>query len=216
MKNQKIGLLIFWIAVVYLLVFGWLINWWVVPMYKFGTPDEINHSIWKPEGVLFWIWAFAPMIGAFMAAIGKIHQVESKKTWVTILVTVFILLISVFPKVMQFHVWAFGTIGLMISILFLATVWFWGRNHSRLENKPKTASIFQLLSLMFFFAASISLCGLLGSPWQTDPGLFFPEKVIEAGTLTSKYSGGIKIGLFLVIGFLFNFLNTFKTNPEIK
>ena len=101
-------------------------------------------------------------------------------------------------------------IGGLISLLFIALVWHWGKVHNRLEGSSRSASYFQLISYIFFYAASIGLCGLLSSPWHTDPGFYFPEKVIEAGTLDLKFSAGMKVGLFLVLGFFFIFLNRLK------
>jgi hypothetical protein len=52
---------------------------------------------------------------------------------------------------------------------------------------------------------------LLGNPFHTNPGLYFPEKVIEADTLPQMYSMGIKVGFYLVMGFFFHFLSFYKT-----
>lgn len=37
MKTKRIGLILFWVAAVYVFIEGLVANWWVVPMYKY-TP----------------------------------------------------------------------------------------------------------------------------------------------------------------------------------
>jgi hypothetical protein len=78
----------------------------------------------------------------------------------------------------------------------------------------KNAADFQLIGYIFFFAASISVCALLGYPVHTNPGLYSPEKVIDAGTLPKMYAMGIKIGVYLVLGFFFNFLSIYKAEKS--
>ncbi len=115
-----------------------------------------------------------------------------------------------FPETMGFSVIGFGLIGLFISLLFIAIVWYWGKNRVTFTGPAKTAADFQLIGYVFFFAASISLCALLGYPIQTNRGLFFPEEVIAAGSLPKMHALGTKVGVYLVLGFLFNFLSVYK------
>jgi len=214
MNKQKLGLIIFWVGVVYFFVGGWLINWWVVPMYKTTPLGQINQTVWAPGGPLFLIWGFAPIAGSCLVAIGMSLHTQTKKTWMVAIASVCIILIAMFPETMGFSVIGFGLIGLFITLLFIAIVWYWGKHRVTLMGPAKTAADFQLIGYIFFFAASISVCGLLGYPISTNPGLFFPEKVIAAGSLTKMYSLGIKIGVYLVLGFFFNFLSVYKAEKS--
>ncbi len=111
---------------------------------------------------------------------------------------------------MSYSVIGFGLIGLLITLLFIAIVWYWGKSRVTLMGSARTAADFQLIGFIFFFAASISVCALLGYPIYTNPGLYFPEKVIDAGTIPKMYALGIKTGMYLVLGFFFNFLSIYK------
>jgi hypothetical protein len=210
MNKQKLGLIIFLVGALYFFVGGWLVNWWIVPMYKTTTPEQINQTVWAPDSSLFFIWAFAGLAGASLVAIGMSLRTEPKKTWMVAIASVFIILSAMFPETMGYSVIGFGLIGLVITLLFIAIVWYWGKNRVTPMGSAKNAAGFQLIGYIFFFAASISVCALLGYPIHTNPGLYFPEKVIDAGTLPKMYALGIKIGMYLVLGFFFNFLSIYK------
>jgi hypothetical protein len=211
MNNKKLGLIIFWVGTLYFFVGGWLLNWWIVPMYKTSTLEQINQTAWAPGSPLFLIWGFAPIAGSCLVAIGMSLHTETKKTWMVAIASIFIILIAMFPETMGFSVIGFGMIGLLITLLFITIVWYWGKNRVTLSGPAKTAADLQLIGYIFFFAASISVCALLGNPIPTNRGLFFPEEVIAAGSLPNMYALGTKIGVYLVLGFLFNFLNLYKT-----
>jgi len=210
MNKQKLGLIIFLVGALYLLIGGWLVNWWIVPMFNTTTPEQINQTVWAPGRPLFFIWAFAPIAGALLVAIGMSLRTEPKQTWMVAIASAFIILSVMFPEIMGYSVIGFGLIGLLISLLFIAIVWYWGKNRVTLMSPATTAADFQLIGYIFFFAASISVCALLGYPVHTNPGLYSPEKVIDAGTLPKMYAMGIKIGVYLVLGFFFNFLSIYK------
>ncbi len=91
MNKQKLGLIIFLVGALYLFVGGWLVNWWIVPMYKATTPDQINQTVWTPGRPLFFIWAFAPIAGALLVAIGMSLRTELKKTWMAATATALII-----------------------------------------------------------------------------------------------------------------------------
>jgi len=180
-------------------------------MYKTTTLEQINQTVWTPGGPLFLIWGFAPIAGSCLVAIGMALRTETKKTWMIAIASVVIILIAMFPETMEFSVIGFGLIGLLITLLFIAIVWYWGKNRVTLMGSARNVADFQLIGYIFFFAASISICALLGYPISTNRGLFFPEKVIAAGSLPMMYALGIKIGVYLVLGFFFNFLSMYKT-----
>jgi hypothetical protein len=214
MNKQKLGLIIFLVGSLYFFVGGWLVNWWIVPMYKTTTPEQINQTVWAPDSPLFFIWAFAALAGASLVAIGMSLRTEPRNTWMVAMASVFIILSAMFPETMGYYVIGFGLIGLLITLLFIAIVWYWGKNRVILMGSAKNAADFQLIGYIFFFAASISVCALLGYPVHTNPGLYSPEKVIDAGTLPKMYAMGIKIGVYLVLGFFFNFLSIYKAEKS--
>jgi len=216
MQKNKVGLVFFWIGAVYLLVGGWLVNWRIVPIYKHTLPEQINETIWAPGGPLFIVWCFAIPVGAILAAMGRSLYDEPKKFWLPLIAGAFIILSAMFPQTMRYYIAVFGILGGLISLLFIAIVWFWAKKRKALEGPNKVAHDFQLIGAMFFLAAAWLTCGVLGNPFHTNPGLYFPEKVLEAGSLPLMYSQGIKVGLYLVLGFLFIFLSHYKAAQAEK
>jgi hypothetical protein len=211
MNKQKLGLMIFLIGALYLFVGGWLAIWWIMPIYKTTTPEQINQTVWAPGRPLFFMWQSAPIVGALLVAIGMSLRTNPKKTWMVVMASAFIILSAMFPETMGYSDIGFGLIGLSICLLFIAIVWCWGKNRLTLMGPAKTAADFQLIGYIFFFAVSISVCGILGNPAHTNPGLYFPGKLIAANSLPKSYAMGIKIGVYLVLGFFFNFLSIYKT-----
>jgi len=210
MKSNKTGLIVYWVGATYLLVWGWLVNWWIVPMYKYTPVEKITQTVWAPGSPLFIIWAFGIPVGAILAVIGMLLRTEPTKIWQFLIVTAFIILSVMFPATMGYHIVVFGALGGLIAAFFLAVVWYWGKKRTTLEGPAKTAADLQLIGYVFFLAAAWLLCGVLGNPFHTNPGLYFPEKVLQARSLPQMYSQGIKVIMYLALGWLFLFLSHYK------
>lgn len=69
--------------------------------------------------------------------LGKSLQVEAKKTWMAVMMTILAILLNLSLAKMAYHIWLFGTIGGFISILFIALVWYWGKAHTKLEGTAR-------------------------------------------------------------------------------
>ena len=123
MKTKKVGLILFWIAAVYVFVMGFVINWWVTPMYKYTPAAEVNETVWAVGGPLFFVWAFAIPIGLTLAAVGMSLRAEPRKSWSFVIVGIFIILSVIFPQTLGYHIGLFGALGGLI-VFFLVMLWY--------------------------------------------------------------------------------------------
>lgn len=218
-RTNSFGRAVYWLSVAYLIIAGWLINWWIVPMYRHTPPAEINETIWAPGGPVFIAWALAIPVGAILAAVGMALYAEPRRAWLFVLVGALIVLSAMAPQSLgqyKTYVVAFGLFGGLIAVLFIAMVWFWARQRKAPEEPAKNAADLQLIGYMFFLAAAWSMCGVLGNPFHTNPGLYFPEKVLEAGSLPLMYSQGLKVSLYMVLGFAFGLLSHYNGSRAVK
>ena len=174
-------------------------------MYKYTPPAQVSETVWAVGSPLFFVWVFTIPIGLTLAAVGMSLRAEPRKAWLFVIVGVFIILSVIFPQTLGYHIVVFGVLGGLILVLFLVMLWYWGKRRITLEGPAKTAADFQLIGYIFFLVVAWYLCGLLGNPYAENPGLYFPEKVIEAGSLPQMYAYGTKISIYLVLGFLFTF-----------
>ena len=70
MTKQKVGLVLFWIAVSWAILWGVLIGWiFLGPAFRNLPMTELNQTIWASTGPLFLLWAFAVPLGALVAGI---------------------------------------------------------------------------------------------------------------------------------------------------
>jgi len=105
----------------------------------------------------------------------------------------------------------FGIAGGLILFLFLAVLWYWGRNRRSLDSAARTASDLQMASYVFFFVAASMLCSTLGNPFS---GLYFPDKVLQDDALPWHYAMGVKIVGYFILGFLFNLLSQYVSHKH--
>jgi len=62
MNKQKVGLVLFWIAVTWALLWGVLASVFVNSTFHL-TMDEVNQTMWEVTGPWFLLWGFSPQWG---------------------------------------------------------------------------------------------------------------------------------------------------------
>jgi hypothetical protein len=70
MTKQKIGLVLFWVAVIWAFLWGVLGSFFVGPAFRNLTMDEANQTMWATTGPWYLLWAFGVPLGALVAGIG--------------------------------------------------------------------------------------------------------------------------------------------------
>ena len=53
MATNKIGLAMFWIGAVLVFVTGWLVMWWVFPIWKNSPVEQFEGTVFAFEGPLY-------------------------------------------------------------------------------------------------------------------------------------------------------------------
>ena len=158
MIRKKVGLVIFWISVI------WAIGWGVVgsifnssAMHAF-TMEEINQTIWAMTGPLFLIWGvFGATLGAIGAGIGLLLYSGARASTVwkfgvgTFLA--FIIIMMVLPALGYFPL-LFGIGGTLILLFFMGIAWLWAKERMALKGSYTTATDFRMVGYVFMFFAA--------------------------------------------------------------
>jgi hypothetical protein len=208
MKRRKIGLILYWIGIIYMFVASWLIMWWVTPVWR-NSPNpfvQFEGTLWAFEGPIFMFIAFSVPIGIILISIGLLLYGRSQRSriWPYVVGFIVIALSMLFPSTLRYYPSVFGTLGGLIYLFFFAALWFWAKNRKTTTGKAGTAADLQLISYVFFLLTASLACSLLGNPYS---GLYFPEKVLQYKSLPAYYCMGMKMALYFVLGWLFIFLS---------
>ena len=178
------------------LLAGWL---GVEPALRYLSPAQYDETIWRFDGVLFWLWALSIPLGSILAGVGVLLYVGVRGVSIWLFgVGVFLVLIIVETLLPSKHFPPlFGVGGGLILAFFLGIHWFWARKRKLLEGAAKTAAEFQLTGYTFFLIASWFLCKAHGTPYM---------KALEGQPLESP----ISVMVYLALGWLFLFLSHYR------
>ena len=209
MKTNRIGLIVFWIFVVYMVGMSCVASWWVVPIFRNLAPDQVSETIWLGNSLVRRLWSFSVPVGSVLACVGLLIYTRSKVTHIWLFgVGVTPLLVGVgFMPISGHYSPVFGIGGVLAIVLFLITLLFWAKRRPLLEGSAGTAADFQLAGYVFFLVAMWYLCGLLGPPVY----LLNPDKVQQFGSLQYGQAEAVKILIYFIFGWLFLFLSHYKS-----
>jgi len=214
MKKQNVGLILFLFGV--LIVFGisWVTPWFTSPVWSSAPPESFEGTVWEAFGLIFMAMSLLTPAGILMIAIGTLLLGNSVKSHIwPYSVGIFLVITSfLFPATLNYYPVLFGIAGFLILTFFFVVFWFWAQNHRVLEGPAKAASVYQLISYIFFLLIALLMCTILGNPFS---GLYFPEKVIEQNALPFHYSFGTKAVLYFVLAMFFTSLHQYKKS-QIK
>jgi hypothetical protein len=147
MKTNKTGLVLYWIAVVYIVVLGLGGSWLVRPIYRQMTLEQANQTIWALNSPMFGLWVSSVAIGSILAGIGMLLYVRSKgsRIWFFGLGIFAVLLIDILIKWQILPTPAhtpllFGMGGALMVAFFLIILWLWAEKRLHLEGADKTAA----------------------------------------------------------------------------
>jgi len=164
MTKQKVGVALFWIAVV------WIISWGVIGSIFFTTAsrtmtmDELNQTMWAPSEPWFFVWGILGVpVGALVAFIGVLLHSGAKGStvWKYGLVVFLALVFSMsvgrighFPPV-------FGFGGTLILLFFIGILRLWAKERIALKEATAAADL-KLTGYVFFLIAAWFTCGFTG------------------------------------------------------
>ena len=158
MTKQKVGLVIFWAAVIWAILWGVIIGIWGGSVAHSLTPDELSQSVWAITGPLYMLWGiFGATLGAIVAGIGLLVYSGAKGSTVWkfgmgvflpyIILMFFGTLFGHFPPL-------FGIGGTLILLSFMGILWFWAKERMALKGSSTTAIDFRLVVYVFMFMAA--------------------------------------------------------------
>ena len=213
MKKEKIGLMLFLLGATIIFFASWVAPWFTSPVWRSAPPEHFEGTNWEVFGPIFMAMALITPAGIIMIAIGTVLLGDSRKShiWLYTGVLMLVILSFLYPATLGYYPNLFGIAGLLIMIFFFAFLWYWAKNHRSLNQSAKISSLYQLISLIFFFLISLLLCSMLGNPFS---GLYFPEKVIEQNALPFHYSFGTKVAVYFVLAMFFSFLSYYKKSQK--
>ena len=213
MKKQRAGLVMYLIGGFIVFTVGWVAPWFTSPVWSSASPEQFEGTAWAAFGPIFMTMALLTPAGILLIAIGVLLLGESNRShlWPFVIGTVLVVFSFLFPGTLGFYPVLFGIAGFFIVILFFTVLWYWAQNHRRLTRSAKVASLYQLISYIFFFLVALLMCTLLGNPFS---GLYFPQKVLEQNALPFHYSFGTKVAIYFVLAMFFTFLSQYKKAQE--
>jgi len=158
MTKKKVGLVIFWIAVI------WAIAWGVVVSIPLNvalhsmTPTEWSQSIWAMTGPLFMLWGvFGVTLAAILAGIGILLYSGAKAStvWKFVIGVFLAYIITMFFMPQLGHIPVlFGIGGTLIILFFMGIAWLWAKERMALKGSSTTATDFKLVGYVFMLMAA--------------------------------------------------------------
>ena len=112
--TNKIGLIMFWIGAVLVFVAGWLVMWWVFPIWKNLPVEQFEGTIFAFLGPVYMTIALSVPLGVALAAIGTLLYAKSRKLrrWPFVLGVVLVVLgMVLFPPTLDYYPVLFGLSG---------------------------------------------------------------------------------------------------------
>jgi hypothetical protein len=208
MTKQKVGLILFWIGVI------WAVSWGIlgsIHRIEFFahvlTFEEFNQTIWATTGIAFALWGGALPLGALAAGIGLLLKSGAKRStlWkfglgiaLGVIVSVVIGALGHFPPL-----YAIG--GTLILFFFFGVLWLWAKERMTLEGQSATAADLKLAGYVFMLIAVWFTCGISGNPWHKA----FVDQPPSLGN-----ADPIAVMICFILGWLFLFLGHYKSRKQ--
>ncbi|UCC41285.1 MAG: hypothetical protein JSV96_07645 [Candidatus Aminicenantes bacterium] len=204
MTKQKVGLVLFWMAVIWAMGWGVIGSVFVDSAFRTLTMDELNLTMWANTGPWTMIWGlFGVPLAAIVAIIGILLYSDAKGS--TILkygIGIFLAgagMAAVYPLG---HIpLLFGIGGTLILLFFIGILWLWAKERMALKETSSTAAYLKLAGYMFMLIAAWFICGMASQPFL---------KALENETPYNP----ILVMIFLVLGWLFLFLGHYKSRQR--
>ena len=156
MTKQKVGLVIFWIGVIWAILWGVIGSISVSSAMNSLAMDELNQTVWALTGPLMTLWAFAVPLGAIVAAVGLLIYSSAKGStvWKYGIGLFLALIIAMASQFLPYLPVLYGIGGTLILLLFMWILWLWAKERMALKDSSTTAADFRMVGYVFFFMAA--------------------------------------------------------------
>lgn len=204
MTKEKVGLLIFWIGVI------WITAWVFAGSGIFGpilhslTTEEINQTIWAFTGPLNRLYGVSVPLGAIAVGVGILLYSGAKGStvWKVGLGLFIAFVISLVTLALNlYYPPLFGVGGTLILLSFIGILWFWAKERIALKGTPTIAANLKLVGYVLMFIAAWFLCGKAADGFV---------KGLEGLPTMSM----MNILVLLAMGWVFLFLSDYKARQQ--
>jgi len=206
MTRQKVGLVIFWVGVIWAILWGVIGSISVSSAMNSLTTAELNQTMWALSGPLMMLWGvFGVPLGALVAGIGALLYSGAKGATVwkfgigvalAVIIGMAVQLLGHFPPL-------FGIGGTLILLFFIGILWLWAKERMALKGSSTTAADLKLVGYVFMLIGAWFVCGIASQPFL---------KALEGVTPGSP----VHVIVFLVLGWLFLFLGHYKSRCGVS
>jgi len=206
MTRQKVGLVIFWVGVIWAILWGVIGSISVSSAMNSLTTAELNQTMWALSGPLMMLWGvFGVPLGALVAGIGALLYSGAKGATVwkfgigvalAVIIGMAVQLLGHFPPL-------FGVGGTLILLFFIGILWLWAKERMALKGSSTTAADLKLVGYVFMLIGAWFVCGIASQPFL---------KALEGVTPGSP----VHVIVFLVLGWLFLFLGHYKSRCGVS
>lgn len=204
MMKNKVGLVVFWIGIV------WMIAWVYAGSGIFGpllhslTTEEINRTIWAFSGPLNRLYGLSVPLGAIVTGVGILLYSGAKgstvwKVGIGLFITFFISLVTLALNLYSPPLFGIG--GTLILLSFIGILWLWAKKRIALKGSSTTAANFKLVGYVFMLIAAWFLCGKAAEGFV---------KGLEGLPTMSM----MNILILLALGWVFLFLSDYKSRQQ--
>ncbi len=203
MTKQKVGLVLFWIAVIWAFLWGVLGSVFVGSAFNNLTMDEVNQTMWAFTGPWFLLWALGIPLGALVAGIGILLYSSAKGStvWKYGIGIALAVSIGMGGGALGHIPPLFGIGGTLILLFFMGILWLWAKERMALKDLSTAAADLKLVGYVFMLIAAWFICGIASQPFL---------KVFEGEAPGTP----IHVMIFLVLGWLFLFLSHYKSRKQ--
>ena len=204
MTKQKVGLILFWAAVIWAILWGVIGSVFCNSAMNSMTMEELNESMWAMTGPMMLLWGIGGVpLGAIVAGIGVMlySGVKGSTVWKFVIGYFFLLgpIIAIAMGPLVGHIpLLFGIGGTLILLFFIGILWLWAKERMALKETSTAAADLKLVGYVFMLIAAWFICGIASQPFL---------KALEGeATMTP-----VHVMIFLVLGWLFLFLGHRKS-----
>ena len=155
--KQKVGLVMFWIGIVWTIAWETLAVVKILPLMHSLTLDEFNQTIWAFTGPLMFLRGISMPLGAIVSGIGVLFYSSAKGStlWKVGIGLFIVLIISLVAMGLNFYsAPLFGIGGSLILLSFIGILWLLAKERMALKGSSTTALDFKLVGYVFMLMAA--------------------------------------------------------------
>jgi hypothetical protein len=204
MTREKVGLVMFWIGVIWMLAWVFIGRGIFGPLLHSLSTEEINQTIWAFTGPLNRIYGLSVPLGAIVTGVGILLFSGAKgstvwKVGIGLFFTFFISLMTLALNLYSPPLFGIG--GTLILLSFIGILWLWAKERIALKGSSTNAADFKLAGYVFMLIAAWFLCGKAAEG--------FVKRLEGLPTMSM-----MNILLLLAIGWVFLFLSDYKSRQR--